>query len=349
MAKTGLLSSLGQALGKINTDPLSVFRGPIPGTAQSVNPLDPRMSEAVMGFPSIPMGPVASDDPRMGGITGRTPGSDPGLVITGDGWHPHKPTLLGAIADAYLMSRGGKPAFALAREQKNMQEAMAGFADDPQKAINRLAQIRGHGDDAWKMYNEYTDNSRQQGNLDRQNKLYDLKLEEIVRDRTAGILGTITPEMDAATKARVIQRAKSYASGKGFQDVADSIPDNADTIDIDSIRYGEIPVAKQEGLKRSDRRLDQADERLTETERHNRTTEGQAATNEAGRNNRHNNPVARPTAQPGLPNKPYMTKYGPMVMSKDGTKGFIKWPDGTMHGYVRINDKMVPIGEVKVK
>jgi hypothetical protein len=342
MAKTGILGSILGTLGKVNADPMAAFRGNTPGVTPDL------AINAGMGAPGI----LNSVPQQMQ-----------------DNWKPHTPTLLGALADAYLMSRGGKPAFAENRDQANIQEAMQGMADNPQRAINRMSQIRGHGGDAWKMLNEEQDNMRQQGNLDRQNKLYDLKLEEIVRDRIAGMAGAATPE----TWGAVRQRMDTYARAKGFPDIADGLPQDYNKVDLDTIRYGEVPVARQEGLERTDRRLDQADTRLTETGRHNQATEGLTGKriDETGRHNqvtegqageritqsgeritetgRHNRTVeAGKPAKPRVENTPFMTKYGPMVRSKDGMKGFIRL-HGKTYGYVRINDQFVPIGEISVK
>jgi hypothetical protein len=344
MPKTGLLGSLSQMLSGLGS------------AAEGI----PHMSEAVMGFPSVNMG---NDLPSQGGITGDLPQG-------GMPWQPKKPTILGAIADAYLMSRGMKPAFSDQRDVRNIHEAMGGMTNDPREAIRRLSQIPGHEADAMGYLDKQQDNERQRGNLDRQNKLYDLKLEEIVRDRIAGMAGAA----NADTWGAVRPRMEAYARSKGFDDIADSLPKDFNQVDVDTLRYGEMPVVKQEGFKRTDRRLDQADERIDETSRHNQVTEsltgeridetgrhnqateGQAAVNEGGRNARaataeggknarHNTPRAG-AAKPDT--KPFMTKYGPMTRSKDGTRGFIM-RDGKTYGYVRVGDKFVPVGVVSMK
>jgi hypothetical protein len=270
------------------------------------------------------------------------------IDIKGDPWKAHKLSALAGIANFFLGNALGR-----GNDERNLSSAMLESLDNPggieanrAQIIRRIAQFKPQL--AETLMEKLIDDKRQQGSLDRQNKVFDLKLEETVRDRVAGLLGTITPKMDDATKARIIQRAKTYATGKGFSDIADSIPTDANQIDIDTIRYGEIPVAKQESLKRSDRRLDQADVRLGETGRHNRATEAQAATNEEGRNARHENPAPKPQA------RSLMTKYGPGVISKDGTKLLVT--NGGKH-YLYIHtgkndngsDNWTPAGEVQVK
>lgn len=304
--------------------------------------------------------PLPGMDEGSATTAGMSPADDNPINVVGDAWHPHKPTILGAIADAYLMSQGMKPAFSIERKAADETSAMQGFTDNPTRAMKRLAQIDGDGPEAWKRYNEYVDNQRLQGNLDRQNKIFDTKLEEMARDRVAGMLGAAT----ADNYPQVLARAQGYLRAKGFSDIADSLPADYSKVDIDTIRYGEVPVDKQIKLGQSDRRLDQGDRRLdqgdrrldqgdvklNETSRHNQATEAQAATNEAGRNERHDHPVARP---PAAQASTVMTKYGVGQVSKDKTKMLIKRGDkyylylnAGQHGN-QIN--WVPQGEVVPK
>src|SRR6185369_3075561 len=137
--------------------------------------------------------------------------------------------------------------------------------------------------------------------------------------------------------------------------VDDIVPADYEPASIEYIRAGAIKPKDQERLEQSDRRLDQGerrldqgDQRLTETNRHNTATEHQAATNEAGSDARHNSPAAKPQA------RSLMTKYGPGVISKDGTK-MIVTRGGKQYGYIHTGktpdgrDNWTPVGEIQMK
>lgn len=277
---------------------------------------------------------------------------DAPINVIGDGWHPHKPTILGAIADAYLMSQGMKPGFSINRNQNDMISAMKGFTDNPERAIKRISQIPGMQEKAFDYYNTVDDNRRLQANLDRQNDVFDMKKEELVYNRVASMMGAA----NESTWSKMRDLAQSVAN-KYKVDISGLVPEQYDPDSIEYIRQGAIKPKDQERLKQSDRRLDQGDRRLdqgdarlNETNRHNQVTEGQAATNEAGRNARHNNPVARP---PAAQASTVMTKYGVGQVSKDKTKMLIKHGDkyylylnaGTKNGQTN----WVPQGEVVPK
>jgi hypothetical protein len=311
MAKTGLLGNLGQTLGQMNTDPLSVFRGGMPNTDLETS--------AGMGAPGILHSPEA--------------------VAAPDNWRPHAPTLLGALADAYLESRGMKPAFAQSREQKNLQEAMDGFAQDPQRAIERIGKIRGHEGDAFKLYDQYSDNQRLQHSQDRQDELAAIKQEDYVRGVTASILGSVKPG-DAASYARARDHALKYGQAHGY-DFSTELPEDGDTFDSDSFRYGAVKTKDQMTLQEREAyhnrtagisqqranqdanyknaRLQQIDEGLTERKSHNRTMEGQGQ-------ERIDKPRAAPREKPSVS---YVnTKYGPGEVSPNGKMLKITRQDG---------------------
>lgn len=300
---------------------------------------DANMSAAVMGFPSVNMGSNYGNDlPAQGGITGQMPQGD--ITVTGDAWKPKKPTFLGRLADMFLMSQGKAPVFHNNRDEENMTDAMSNFASDPMTAIRRIARIPGHQKEALALYNEQNDNARQQGNLDRQNNIFDMKKEEMVYERVAGMMGAANP----GSWSKMRDLAQTIGSKYGV-DVSGLIPKDYDADSIEYIRQGAIKPKDQERIAQSDQRIAQGDKRIAVTQEHNAATEAQAATNETGRQNRHDNPVARSGTSAA---KPFMTKYGAMVPSKDGTKGILKH-GGKTYGYVKINDKWVPVGEVNVK
>lgn len=277
---------------------------------------------------------------------------DAPINVIGDSWHPHKPTVLGAIADAYLMSQGMKPSFSQNRNQNDAISAMQGFTNDPMKAIKRLSQIPGMQEKAFDYYNTVDDNRRLRDNLDRQNNIFDMKKEELVYNRVASMMGAA----NEGTWNKMRDLAQSMANKYGV-DISGLVPETYDPDSVEYIRQGAIKPKDQERIAQSDRRLDQGDRRLNQgdrrmdiTESHNQATEKQAAANEAGRQNRHDNPVARP---PAAQASTVMTKYGVGQVSKDKTKMLIKRGDkyylylnAGQHGN-QIN--WVPQGEVVPK
>jgi hypothetical protein len=209
---------------------------------------------------------------------------DQDIVV--DAWAPTKRNWLGKLADGILRASGEKPIYEGRMQERDMKEAMQGFTQDPLETIRRIAKFNPQM--ALELKEKYDDNTRQQGNLDRQNKLFDFKVEEAIADRVANAMGRATPETWGAMREQML----NYAKRRGVE-LPYGIPEAYDQNAIDFIRYGEIPVVKQEGFKRADQRiaqrgrsLDQADTRISETIRHNQVQEGQAATNERGRNQR---------------------------------------------------------------
>lgn len=332
------MGDIGKILG------MSSAAGGVPdnGTPPDANS---NMSAAVMGFPSINLGPSYGNDlPSQGGITGRMPQGDD-VTITGDAWKPKDRTFLGKLGDALSLVGGGGTPFKDKRDGENMRDAISNFASDPLTAIRHMARIPGHEKEALALYEHYTDNQRQQGNLDRQNEIFDMKKGELVNDRIASMMGAANP----GSWSKMRDLAQTYAD-KYHVDITGLIPKDYDADSIEYIRQGAIKPKDQERIAQSDRRLDQGDTRIAETGRHHVATEGQAATNETGRQSRHDNPVARPGAA-GRPEKwsearPVTTKNGILVPSKKpGVYGLKR--DGKIYAYAKINDKYVPLGEVK--
>jgi hypothetical protein len=310
MAKEGLLSTLGQ----LNTNPLGMLGIGNPAAAPSLDPTGAASFEQ------------ASD------------GNDTPIEVTGDGWKPHSPTILGALADAFLQSRGLGPAFAQNREMANMQEALQNMTTDPLQAIKRVAKIRGHADDAFKMYNTYVDNKRTQDNLDRQNKIIDLRNDDYINQMVAGMMNRANPDTWSQMRDLAIKRAQA----RGYTGDIDSlIPEQYDPDSINYMVAGVIKPKDQEKLTETNRhntvREGQMQEGVDERVRHNQVSEGQAATNEAGRNNRfqqgeagkNSRAAQRPAASP---DRLISTKYGPGKVFNKGKNLSVKAgkkPDGT--------------------
>lgn len=320
------MGDIGKILG------MSSAAGEVPnnGTPPDANS---NMSAAVMGFPSINLGSSNSQN-----VDTTHPMSNDDIVVSGDAWKPKDRTFLGKLGDALSLASGGGTPFKDKRDGENMRDAISNFASDPLTAIRHMSRIPGHEKEALALYEHYNDNQRQQGNLDRQNNIFDMKRDEMVWDRTASMMEAADPGSWDAMRNLAIKRYGASAESL--------IPKDYDADSIKYIRQGAIKPKDQARIAQADQRIAQGDTRIAETGRHNAATEGQAATNETGRQSRHDNPVARPTAP--SKNAPFMTKYGAMVPSKDGMKGILK-RGGKTYGYVKINDKWVPVGEVNIK
>lgn len=309
------LGSIGQALGSVfggaqSADPLAALRA---GQAQGGN-----MSAPVMGFPSIDLG---NNSPQpQGGPTAGMPD-----------WQPKKPTVLGAIADAYLMSQGMKPSFAEQRDLKNLQGAMGGFTEDPLAAIKRVGSIQGHADDAWKMYDQYQDNVRGSDTNDRQTRALDMRNDDYVFQQTAGMMGAATPDNWTQMRDLAIRRAQSRGT-----DVSSIIPETYDADSVKFMQYGAVKPKDQMVIKERkdyhDARLGQIDETIDERGRHNQATENQQATNEAGRAGRAEARQNAPRKGAKIPDKIISTKYGAGKVFNNGQNLSVKAgkkPDGS--------------------
>lgn len=263
-----------------------------------------------------------------------------------DGWKPHHRTTLGFLADALLSGFAGTAAtpFANKASRDNMHEAMEGFTQDPENTIRRIAQFDPKT--ALALQERYTDNSRQQGNLDRQNELFDMKKEELVYGRVASMMQGANKD----TWPKMRELALAIGNKYGV-DASTYIPTDYDPDSIEFIRNGAIKPLDQ-------KKLQQGDARIAETADHHDALENQAAVNEGGRNNRaatkeagvqnrHDHPVARP----GKASEQIittMTKFGPGVISPDRKRMKI-YRDGQEYRYLNINGTWVPQGPAPQK
>lgn len=277
-------------------------------------------------------------------------GNDDTIGVTGDGWKPKKETGIGRIMDTLLELRGRRPIFKDRTDDANLQSAMENAQGDEKPGIDQqklISRIRKFNPDmADKMQNQLTTQTRLQGNLDRQNDVFDMKKEEIVRDRVASMMSAVKPT-DVEGMKKMRQRVIAYGNNKGY-DFSQELPEDMTGFDYDSFRLGQVKMKDQLKINETGRHHEvtegQGASRITETGRHNQATEGQAATNEGGRNDRHDDtPRARSL----------MTKYGPGIISKDGTRMTVQ-RGGKTYGYVHTGqndgkDNWTPVGEVELK
>lgn len=268
----------------------------------------PRFLEALAGqagggVPGSPTSPITAVPPetnpgmRMFGITPDMltgPGgiNEAGAVPDGNssaameaivqGFKPKKISFWGALGDQLLKHWGNQPAFGPAVQQKNLRRAMEGFTGDPMDAISRIAQIPGMEGKAWDLLNQYQDNQRASGTLERQNRALDLQNERIMYDRVAGMMNVASPD----TWKKMREQAIRIGQARNV-DVSHLIPEEYDPDSVEFIRYGTFKpkdyIAAQDrsrGLDireadteskierrdaqtaQGERRLDQAQERL---------------------------------------------------------------------------------------
>lgn len=208
-------------------------------------------------------------------------------AVSVKGWKPKKQGWLGAIADAYLMSQGMKPAYKERIDRNNMMAAMEGFTNDPLEAVRKIAQIPGMQDKAWTLYNTIVDNQRGQGALDRQNRALDMRNDDYIYQQTAGMMGAARPDTWQKMRELAIQRGAS----RGV-DVSAYIPEEYDPDSIEYIRYGAVKPKDQmtleERRRNNEARTGIQRDRLNETIRNNDLRDEDRDTAEEGRNNRGN-------------------------------------------------------------
>jgi len=333
---------------------LGIVSGQVPaqGTPPDANS---NMSRSVMGFPSVFTGHNAPGAINETGALPKSQGNSlPAMqedaVVSG--WQPKHRTTLGTIADIFLMSQGAKPIFRNQVDKENMASAMSGFQKDPAEAIRRISKLNPTL--GLKLQNEYEDNQRLQGNLTRQNKVFDLKLEDHVRDRIAGMLSVPGLAENPEAFRRMRQQAIKYGNDKGGIDLSDQIPESYDKLDIDSFRFGQIApksLMQMEDLRNyRDERTDQIDR--AESGRNSRFSEGQAGQDRRTTTVQTRTDIRQQRAIAARPNKGsndvsvINTKYG---------KGFVKGNEmqiikgGNVHRYIRSGDKWVPHSVVPQK
>lgn len=253
-------------------------------------------------------------------------------VVTGDGWHPHKVGWLGRILDAYVSGHGGGTPFADRKAQRNINEAMAGFDQDPLGAIRRMAQIKGHEMDAWKMYGQYRDDDRADQIAKSQN---DVRL-----DRARDIVGGMMSVANADNWERVRPIVSRYWTSRGG-DEAD-IPTEFDPDLINSFRYGSDKVYDNDRADRNTESMitsrQSADEvRRARLAQQGRNTDSmishrQAQESETGRHNRvmEAKPTGRGSGKSPMANKFIKDREGNILgqVNPRGDTARIKAPDG---------------------
>jgi hypothetical protein len=291
------------------------------------------MTEGVMGFPSVARGPLTNPpivSPTDNQNSAVVDPVDEAVTVQGDAWKPRKQTILGALADAFLVSKGGKPMYTMMRDQRNVNEALKGYQSDPDKALRRLMSIPGHEEDALKLLEQRTDNTRADRLLERQEDSLARQQDNDVWRMIGGMMNIATPETWTAMRDRAIARADARNV-----EVRHLIPPEYDPDAARFMVFGEVKPKDQLTLEERDRnnteRREIQRDRLEETGRHNQVTEGQARANEAGRNARDNDnvnkPVSKKTLKERFGNKAIRSPDGKRTYEFDATGTLMKQTD----------------------
>jgi hypothetical protein len=308
------------------------------GPKQTAQPLPPMQGDPTFsllggyGLPSVDESGATPSMPHMQPQAPAQPAVGPSMEI--EGWKPHHRTTLGFLADAVLMGLGSRVApFAKKVNDQNMQEAMEGFTQDPEHTIQRIAKINPKM--ALELQERYTDNTRMNGNLERQNAVFDMKKEDVVFNRVAGMMGAANEK----TWPKMRQVATAIGNKYGV-DVSSYIPETYDPESVEFIRNGAVkPIDKM----KLDETTDYHDKTIKTRERGQDLTDarGQTRLKETGRHNQ----VMETRPAKASPVKPtgknVMTKYGPGVVSPDGSKMKV-YRNNTEFRYVNVNGTWVP-------
>jgi hypothetical protein len=316
---------------------------------------DPNQTaQPIPGSVNDPANVMLGGSPSVGGMSTAPKNQTQSPDIDIVGFKPHKRTTLGFLADALLsgIAHTRVTPFADKANRENMQAVMEGFTSDPLGTIQKMGRLEGHEGDALKLYEQYIDDKRQQGTLDRQNRALDMRNDDYVYNLTANMMGAANEKNWPKMRELAIKRAQ--ARGMDPNEISSVIPEAFDPDSIEFMRYGAVKTKDQMAQQEAEAHHIATE---TETTNHHKATEAQQATNETGRNNRQNireNAInARQDkslrAHPGKgAAATTMTKYGPGLISPDGNKMVVSH-QGKRFGYLKVNDKWVPVGEVKGK
>lgn len=192
----------------------------------------PPQQQQAPAYPSQGQAPQAMPQAMPQG-QGQAPITVTGQAPPPDTWKPHKAGILGQISDYLLGTHFGNE-----NVRRNEAAAMEHIDKDPMEAVHRMMQVDPIAAEA--LYEKVTDQKRQQGNLDRQNRVYDGMNENIVYQRLANSMAGANPQNWGTRREMMIRMANQ----RGI-DATDLIPEQYDPDSIETMRYGAVPVAKQ--------------------------------------------------------------------------------------------------------
>lgn len=183
--------------------------------------------------------------------------------------------VLGVLGDAFLMNSGINPIYRGQRQQEKIGDALAGFDQDPVGAIQRLGEV-----DAalgQKYYGDYLDSVDRQAALAQKAKSDAFSQEGQFSTRLGGMFGAA----NEATYGPMLANARKRAESLGMGHLLDGLPETYDKAAVNNWVRGTMEPKEQANIDYRNTRANQFDAEHRERVRHNRTTEGTAATNAA--------------------------------------------------------------------
>ena len=183
--------------------------------------------------------------------------------------------VLGVLGDAFLMNSGINPIYSGKRHQEKIGDALAGFDQDPIGAIQRLGGV-----DAalgQKYYGDYLDSADRQAALAQKAKADYFTQEGQLSTRLGGMFGA----SNEATYGPMLANARKRAESLGMGHLLDGLPDTYNKEAVNAWVRGTMEPKDQANIAYRNTRAGQFDAEHQERVRHNRATEGTAATNAA--------------------------------------------------------------------
>ena len=148
--------------------------------------------------------------------------------------------VLGALSDNYLMQNGQKPQYQAMRQQERISDAMAGFAQNPMAAMERLASIPGGTEAAYDLFKTV---GSQQSDAAQQRAAAAKNAAEMY-DKGVRIFGQMAGAANAdtyGTAKDLLQEVRNrYGLGEKF-----IVPDEYDEKLMRTYQYGGMPAQQQ--------------------------------------------------------------------------------------------------------
>jgi hypothetical protein len=263
------------------------------------------------------------------------PDADPNGDMSITGWSPHKTSTLGKIGDIALAALGLPiMPFHKQTKQRNLEEAMTGFTEDPLGTIRKMSRIPGMEKQALALYNQYEQIHKNDAEDEQRVQYYKGMNEDRARGILSSYYGAFGQQKDPdAAYQKMLPTLRNFAAARGLP--AELLPDKYDPDIASSVMVGGVKPEDQmrinetadyhntenatrlTGLKLlqqyRENRLGQMNQSISEQHRHNLTDEG----------------IARDKANRGGPeHRSFVdTKYGRGEIAKDGQTLTIKVAD----------------------
>ncbi len=166
--------------------------------------------------------------------------------------------ILGVLGDAFLMQSGNRAMYRPIRDKEKMADAMVGFTQNPQAAIERMANE--NPEMAAKMYEDWQNNQVKQAQMqslqDTRNSQIserEYKKRQDFGNYAARVFAKAnTPEKQAAAQRLIEARAKTEGINLQELGINPTMSDDERSV----LSAGDMTVNQQEALPRRDRQLD---------------------------------------------------------------------------------------------